>query len=212
MTINTAGQYFDIWTKDELDEIVSIMKNTPALVIRGNDCRGIDENNIEYYWFMEVVYSRLQKLFGDEIKPVFGMFLNETTPWGIHTDAYHCDKFPDRDPALSILIPYALDNSVDNLDRGFTLVFNETSRSNFSVMSELPDVTNDPSSAVTIYEEHLSHNPIDLVNKVTIKGIYPWVFGSVIYWDSLLLHDSNNFLRYGLHSKQAIVIHTYKDK
>lgn len=208
---DTAGQYFNIWTRDELDNIVSVMKEVPTLIISENECKGIDENHIEYYWFMEVVHKRLQGLFGENIKPVFGMFLNETTPWRIHTDAYHCAKFPDRESALSILMPYALDNDINNLDKGYTLVFNERIRSNEET-SELPDMSSDPNSAVNIYQEHLTHNSIDLVKKVTVKGIYPWVSGSVIYWDSLLLHDSNNFLRYGLHSKQAIVVHTYKDK
>jgi hypothetical protein len=76
----------------------------------------------------------------------------------------------------------------------------------------LPSSEDSANSAMNIYQEHLSHNTVELVKKVTVKGIYPWTFGSVIYWDSLLLHDSNNFLRYGLQSKQAIVIHTYRDK
>jgi hypothetical protein len=160
---------------------------------------------------MEIVYARLQKMFGTDVKPVFGMFLNETKPWGIHTDAYHCEKFPDRESALSILIPYTLDNSVDNLKCGFTLVFNERVRNNIEV-DLLPSSEDSANSAMNIYQEHLSHNTVELVKKVTVKGIYPWTFGSVIYWDSLLLHDSNNFLRYGLQSKQAIVIHTYRDK
>jgi hypothetical protein len=208
MTPNAAGQYFNIWTKDELDSIVEVMQEIPFTAIRNNQCRGIDENNVEYFWFIDTVYNRIQKLFDQDIKLVFGMLLHEEVPWGIHTDAYHCSKFPDRESALSILIPYSLDNSVENLDQGYTLVFNEWTTTNDSIL-QLPDQDN---SAVSIYQEHLSHNPLDVVKKLTVKGIYQWQLGSVIYWDSRLLHDSNNFLRYGLSSKQAIVIHTYRDK
>ena len=204
-----AGQYLDVWTQEELDEIVEVMKNNPALTIMKNECRGIDENNVEYYWFMEVVFKKLQALLGQDILPVFGMYLNETNPWGIHTDAYHCAKFPDKEPALSILIPLSLDDDKQNLDKGFTLVFNEFTNT-LEEMALLPDVSDREDSAVKIYEEHLTHNPIDIVKRVTVKGVYPWTQGSVIYWDSLLLHDSNNFIAKGMHSKQAIVVHTYK--
>lgn len=206
-----AGQYFNIWTKEELDDIVEVMKNNASLTIMQNECRGIDENHVEYYWFMEVVYKKLQQLFGKEIQPIFGMYLNETNPWGVHTDAYHCAKFPNREPALSILIPLSLDNSVDNLDKGFTIVFNEYAYDN-KHMLEMPNLSKEPNSAVNIHDEHLSHNSIESLSKLTVQGIYPWIFGSVIYWDSVLFHDSNNFLRYGLKSKQALVIHTYLPK
>jgi hypothetical protein len=63
-----------------------------------------------------------------------------------------------------------------------------------------------------LFEEHLSHNNKEVLKRVSLQEIYSWTFGSVIFWDSLLLHDSNNFLRYGLKSKQAIVIHTYRKK
>lgn len=205
---NDAGQLFDIWTKEELDEIVEVMKDIPSIDIYGNECKGIDENHVEYYWFMSVVYSKLSKLFDKDILPVFGMYLNETTPWGVHTDAYHCKKFNDREPALSILIPYSLDNDINNLDKGFTLVFNETLMSNDDI-ENLPDSY--PNS-LDLYDEYLSHNPIELMKKLSIKGVYPWKLGSVIYWNSCLLHDSNNFLRHGMTSKQALVVHTYRQK
>jgi hypothetical protein len=211
MIPNVAGQYFDIWTKDELDGIIKIMQEIPTLTIQNNQCRGIDENNVEYFWFIDTVYNKIQKLFGDDIHLVFGMLLHETNPWGIHTDAYHCSKFLDRESALSILIPYSLDNDIKNLNYGYTLIFNEWTNSNDDI-AKLDDKSNQTNSAVEIYQEHLTHNSLDVVKKLTVKDIYQWKLGSVIYWDSLLLHDSNNFLRYGMKSKQAIVMHTYRNK
>jgi hypothetical protein len=204
----TSGQIFNVWTKEELNEIVSVMQDLPIINILGNDCRGIDENHIEYYWFMSVVFEKISRLFDEEILPVFGMYLHETNPWKIHTDAYHCEKFEDREPAYSILIPYSLDNDVKNLDKGFTLVFNERLDSNNDIKN-LPEVQN---NSLNLFEEHLSHNNKEVLKRVSLQEIYSWTFGSVIFWDSLLLHDSNNFLRYGLKSKQAIVIHTYRKK
>jgi len=206
-----SGQYFNIWSKEELDEIVEVMKNNPSLTIMQNECRGIDEKHVEYYWFMEIVYKKIQELFGEEIQPIFGMYLNETNPWGVHTDAYHCANFPNRESALSILIPLSLDNSVDNLDKGYTIVFNECAYDNKHIPS-MPDMSAEENCAVKIHAEHLSHNSLESLKKLTVRGVYPWTFGSVIYWNSLLFHDSNNFLRYGLHSKQALVIHTYLPK
>lgn len=205
---NIAGQKFDIFTEAELDGWVEILKKAAPITVRGNDCYAVDENNMLNLWFQKKIFSRIQNLFGKEIKLQFGMFLNEIAPWMIHTDAYHVKPFLDRKPALSMLIPYTVDNRKDLVEKVHTLVFNEAVDDNDS-MDSLEDKSQDENSALLIYDRHLSHNRPERVAKLTVQGIYQWKLGSIIYWNSRNLHDSDNFLASGCHSKQAIVIHTY---
>lgn len=207
---NESGQIFDVFTIKEMDEIMSILgdldQNQELYDQRKNSCRGVDENHYEYHWFMYEVFGRIQKLLGEDLHLQFGMNLNEEDPWCVHTDSYHTKGFADREPAISMLVPYSLDHDLNNLKNGYTIVFNERALDNDDIL-DLPDQEN---SAMSIYQEHLSHNDPLKVKKLTVKDIFQWTPGSLIYWDSLLVHDSNNFLDLGMTSKQALVIHTYR--
>ena len=100
---------------------------------------------------------------------MFGMFLNETRPWGIHTDAYHCNEFIDRKPALSMLIPYSVDHNPDLIERVSTIVFDQIGDSNRSFETQFEkDQIEEANSAFKIYKSHLSHNSESLVKKLTI--------------------------------------------
>jgi hypothetical protein len=210
---STGGQLFDVFTKEEVDSWVEILKKAPPMLIRGNDCHGVDENHIMNPWFQKIIFSRIKNLLGQDLNLVFAMLLNENAPWSIHTDSYHCDGFENRIPALSILIPYSVDNDTSLVDCVRTIVFNERSNNNKTVLQELvDDKTDNINSASKIYEEHLSHNKIEFVNKLTVQGIYQWKANSLIYWDSFYLHDTDNFHKNGFKNKQAIVIHTYRQK
>lgn len=203
-----ADQQFDVFTEEELDNWVTTLKKTPPITVQGNDCHGVDEKNMYNPWFQKIIFSRIQDLFGKDIKLQFGMFLNEISPWRIHTDAYHVKDFVDRRPALSMLIPYTVDNRKDLVDKVHTVVFNEAVDANEKILL-LDDKSQDLNSALLIHEKHLSHNQVDRVAKLTVQGVYQWKVGSIIHWNSCNLHDSDNFIASGFHSKQAIVIHTY---
>ena len=213
--INAAGQLFDLFTSDEVEAWVDVMKKIPCQTYKGNDCHGIDENNIYNFWFQKTIFPIIQDLFGKDLKLIFGMLLDEKKPWKIHTDAYHVKDFKDRVPALSFLIPYSVDNNTKLVDCSRTIVFNELADDNTRYKeweTLLEDKINYPDSAASIAEQHLSHNSIELINKLTLQGVYQWKANSLIYWNSRNLHDSDNFLKNGYNSKQAIVIHTYKNR
>ncbi len=206
-----AGQLFNKFTSEEIEGWVKVLKRLPTLDVRDNLMSGVDENNIMHGWFLKYCFSKIQKIFGDDLNLIFGMFLKENTPWEIHTDAYHCNGFSDRIPAMSFLIPYDVDDDKDLVEKVHTIVFNECSRdNNKALLTE--DNTHLPNSAQLIYDQHLSHNSITTVNALTVQGVYKWKHNSIIYWDSMNYHDSDNFLKNGYKQKQAIVIHTYRNK
>ena len=209
-----GGQLFDVFEFEEIQKWTNTLANVPSLKIMHNDCHGVDENNIYNFWFQKIIFSRIKDLFGQHLKLVFGMLLNETKPWGIHTDAYHCDIFADRKPALSILIPYSVDYNPAWVDKTHTVIFDQVSDSNQDMAHVYTQTNKDhPRTACNIFQCHLSHNDnADLINALTVQGIYRWAQGSVIYWNSRNLHDSDNFVANGFTSKQAIVLHTFVPK
>ncbi len=208
-----AGQLFDVFNPEEIQSWVEVLSKIPAVKILDNDCHGVDEKNPYNFWFQKKIFSKIQSLFGHDLGLIFGMYLNETKPWGIHTDAYHCDKFADRKPALSMLIPCSVDHEPDLVERVSTIVFDQTSDGNQSLLAVCQqDQTDHDRSAIKIYQSHLSHNPESLVKRLTTQGMYQWKHNSIIYWNSTNLHDTDNFIANGFASKQAIVLHTFLPK
>lgn len=204
-----GGQELGLVDAKDLDEWVSVMRDLPKIHVMDNDCHGVDENNVYMMWFQKKIFSKIQNWFGQDLKLVFGMFLNENQPWGVHTDAIHVKDRPERAPAISFVIPYSVDHDPALVSKSSTIVFEQGGMDNPDIFA-LPDRDSDPNSALGIYQSHLSHNPIEEVKKLTIQGIYQWHPGSIIYWNSLYFHDSDNFLANGFQNKQALVMHTYR--
>ena len=48
-------------------------------------------------------------------------------------------------------------------------------------------------------------------DKTTVLDEIKWELGDLIWFDSGIWHDSNDFLSDGFESKQGLVIHTYVD-
>jgi hypothetical protein len=112
---------------------------------------------------------------------------------------------------MSFLFPYSVDNNKQLVDQTRTIVFNESmSYNSESELLALEDKTAQADSASLIHDQYLSHNSPAITNKLTVNGVYQWQHNSLIYWNSRNLHDSDNFLKNGYKSKQAIVIHTYR--
>lgn len=202
--MSDCGQLLNLWSKEEIADIIKVMKMEPKLTINHNDMYSIDQKNPRYHWFNYYVYDRIQNIF-PECNLIFGMLLNETVPWKIHTDAYHANNI-NKPIGKSFLIPCSLDNDESLINDGYTIIFNETANSQDEV-ENLPIIQN---NSLSIYDTYLSHNESDLVKKVSLKKILQWEVGSLLYWDSSLVHDSNNFLKLGRLSKQALVLHTHK--
>jgi len=208
-----ADQIYNFVTEDELSLWTKALYSTDAMTITNNDCHGVSEKHMLYNWFVTNVFEKIKiALNDDKLKVTFGMYLNETNPWGIHTDAYHVQEYPNRRTALSFLMPLAVDNDQSLVTKSRTIVFNESGNTNDKIeIHQFTDKTNMPTSAVSIYNKHLSHNKLDTVKKFTIQGEYQWKRGSLIWWDGNYFHDTDNFIANGYTSKQAIVIHTYYD-
>ena len=209
MTI--AGQIQNFASEDELQLWATALNSANPQTILENDCHGVNEDHMLYDWFVTNVFEKIKiALNDDKLKVTFGMYLNETKPWGIHTDAYHVQEYPNRRTALSFLMPLAVDNDQSLVTKSRTIVFNESGNTNDTI-DQFTDNTNMPTSAVSIYNKHLSHNKLKTVKKFTVQGEYQWKRGSLIWWDGTYFHDSDNFIANGYTSKQAIVIHTYYD-
>jgi hypothetical protein len=218
--MSIAGQVQNFASDRELEKWSLATKTASSISVKDNAMNALGQGHVLYDWFLEDCFSRVKTAIGDDkIKLIFSMFLNEITPWGIHTDSYHTSKFPDRKSAISCLIPISIDNDPLLCNKSHTIIFNEANRdyvpcsmtSKTWDYSNMPDTTDLPNSAVNIYDKHLSHNKPEVVKRLTVQGEYQWARGSLIWWDSLNFHDSDNFLANGITSKQALVLHTYYD-
>lgn len=219
--MTNAGQVYNFASDRELEKW-SLATNTANSISdkEDNAMSTLGQGHVLYDWFLEDCFSKVKAAIGNnKIKLIFSMLINEVTPFGIHTDSYHTLKFPNRKAAISLLIPLSVDNDPLKCNQTHTIIFNEANREYAPRtmtgktwdFTSLPDTTDLPDSAVNIYNKHLSHNKPDLVKHLTIQGEYQWARGSLIWWDSINFHDSDNFLANGFTSKQALVLHTYYD-
>lgn len=209
MTI--AGQIQNFATEEELALWTTALTSANSHTIKDNDCHGVSEDHILYDWFVANCFEKIKSVMDDDkLKVMFGMYLNETKPWKIHTDAYHVQEYSNRETAISFLMPLMVDNTTSLVTKSRTIVFNEYGKNN-NLDKMTVDTSLLPNSAVHIHSEHLSHNRLDKVKKFTVYDQYQWQRGSLIWWDGNYFHDTDNFIANGYNSKQAIVIHTYYD-
>lgn len=215
-----AGQIQDFATEDQLHEWSFALSKTDAIKIKNNDCHGVGEDHVFYTWFMDNIFNNIKKVMADPyLVPTFGMYLNETKPWGIHTDGYHVYNNPNRKTAVSFLMPLSVDNNPELASSAHTIVFDQSSDSitirddvatyNSNAISSLVNTSDSPHSAVHIHDKHLSHNVREDIEKMTVQGVYQWTRGSLIWWKGNYFHDTDNFIANGFTSKQALVIHSH---
>lgn len=213
-----SGEFPNLFSESEMDYLVSCMMHLDPILIQDNICKGINEDHFLYQWFDQNCFSRIKHHIGHEARLVFGMYLEEHDMWNVHTDAYHCDAYHDRIPYLSMIIPYSVDNRKDLVTHSSTIIFNESSDDfappgdSKNWYSALKSRQTPANNAMSHFESDLSHNDASIIKKLTLQKAYKWSLGSVIYWKSTLFHDSDNFKKNGHVSKEAIVLHTYKDK
>jgi hypothetical protein len=142
----------------------------------------------------------------------FGSYLNEVTPWNLHSDYYHKSI---GDPYMAFLIPISVDDDMGQVEKTNTIVFNEQdtyvddSAKHRSWSRQQWKINRTLKKNNAVNEKLLSHLPMEDLECLTIHTIANWKFGSVIYWDERHLHCSDNFVDNGVRSKQALVIHTY---
>jgi len=125
------------------------------------------------------------------------MVLVEFIPLAIHTDWPNNN---DKNPASVMLIPY-------ETCKANTLIFNEQGTTNSAgMLDNYPIVENHIDE--TTYDQYLSHQKWNKVQKLSLYEIYKWQHGTGVIWDRRKLHCSDNFLKNGVTTKIALTIFT----
>ncbi len=193
-----AGQLLDIFTRDELINLLQILTKLPDRKNRDEFrayTNGFQTKDFVYPAIDKLVIKKIETVLGIKINLLHGMLLKEEKPWEIHTDYVK----GDNNPGLAILIPL----NIEELDT-HTVVFNEQcldSFENFILTNKKLE-----NNAKDLYNNLCSHETVDRLEYVSLLSAYNWRSGSMIYWDRKLLHSSDNFLQNGIKQKLALVL------
>lgn len=195
---NSCGKIDNFFTVDQLHHMVNVFKQLDPVDGKSNDCFGIDKNHKAYLWFNKIVLKPIANQFNPDLKLIFGMFLDCVEPFDLHHDL---KDIPDSNGEhfLSFLIPYSVNNDTALCNKVSTVIFNESFPSDHVLEN----------NTSYMHENTIDHISKDVAYRITLKENLVWSLGSLCWWDSHLLHVSNNFRKDGYKSKQAIVIHTY---
>lgn len=200
-----AGQFFDVFTSDELGLISKFLDKVPPQISHDNYHNGFSKSENIYPIVEKLVISKLDRVFGRKINPHHLVALKEVRPLGIHTDRFKGDEHPE----LAIIIPLTKPTEITH-----TVVFEQSSTKVATLAEFVTDTTNKKveNNAKDLYTNLCSHiNPPELLEYVSLKGAYRWLPGSVIFFDRNLFHCSDNFIDNGLDHKRAFVIFTTLD-
>jgi hypothetical protein len=195
---NSCGQIDNFFTVDQLHDMVKVFRQLDPVDGKNNDCFGIDRNHKAYLWLNKVLLKPIANQFNPELKLIFAMLLDCTEPFDLHHDLKDIPD-PNGKHFLSFLVPYSVNNDTTLCNQVSTVIFNESFPHDHVVEN----------NASNLHENTISHISKDATYNITLKENLVWSLGSLCWWDSHLLHVSNNFLKNGYSSKQAIVIHTY---
>lgn len=195
---DSCGKINNFFTVEQLDHIVSVFRKLDPVDGSNNDCFGIDKKHKAYLWFNKVVLSSIANKFNPNLKLIFAMLLDCVEPFDIHHDLKEIPESGGKH-FLSFLIPYSVNEDKKLCSKASTLIFNE----------HIPAEYNIENNVSNLYDNIISHVSKEKTYKITLKENLTWDLGSLCWWDSKLLHVSNNFLKDGYKSKQAIIIHTY---
>lgn len=202
----------NVISHNDIDYWVHVMSKFNAVSTYDSFYKGIDENHVAFAWLNNVVFAKIKSVMPelpDNLGILFGMYLEENTPFRPHSDAYHAVP-RNKKPAYSILVPISTDYDRSKVSNTSTVIFNEElvcyHQELEPLMYELPDlnVLDDE-----FCDRYLSHESRLLTRKLSLAGVFNWKFGSIVAWQAPLIHSSDNFIANGATSKQAIVLHTY---
>lgn len=201
---NSCGKIDQFFNLNQLNNFVQIFKKVDSNNGEGNDCYGIDQNHLAYPWLKTSLLQPIAEQFNPDLKLIFAMLLNCVEPFPIHNDI---KEIPEKNGQhfLSFLIPYSVDNDISKCSHASTLIFNES----YNQVRDHPPYDIIENNASDLFEEKISHVPKETTYAVSLKEELIWSPGDLCWWDSQLLHVSNNFIKDGFSSKQGIVIHTY---
>jgi hypothetical protein len=210
-----SGKIDRVFTSEDLKYFRKYFENLNQrkIVNGGNSFTGVSPDHQLYSWFEKRIFSCILP-FIDPCRVLFASYLNEVDPWVVHSDYYH--KL-HGEPYLALLIPLTVDHGDQATNKTHTVIFNEqdtyvSTRNKDKIWEPIEWLNNrtikNP-NAVEYYKDYLSHLDIEELEYLTVQNVLSWELGSVLFWDERQLHCSDNFLKQGLKSKQALVIHTY---
>lgn len=200
---NSCGQIKEFCSITQLQKIVETFNRLTTTDGSGNNCFGIDQKHFAYPWLNVSLLQSLREQFNPDLKLIFAMLLDCVKPFPIHNDF---KEIPEANGKhfLSFVIPYSVDNDISKCQYASTLIFNESYEDLNNLSTHHVD-----NNFSEFHEEKISHVPKETTYAVSLKKELVWSSGDLLWWDSQLLHVSNNFLKNGHKSKQGIVIHTY---
>lgn len=198
-----ADQLVNVFTQEELVTLSKFLDKVPDQLSEGNYHNGFTKTDIIYPILKKLVIDKLEKVLNRQVNLYHGVALNEVKPLRIHNDYAKGNTVSD----LTIVIPL---NKSDEITH--TVVFNQESTTVKTIQEYAVVNKKLENNAKNLYNNLCSHiSPADLLEYVSVKGIYQWIPGSVIYFESKLFHCSDNFLINGLAGKRAFVIFTTLD-
>jgi len=205
--VGTGGIIENVFSYEEMDKWKSFFEKIPPYISeresQGNILHCVTEKHAVYKWFEAKVFKQLQDLLHADMRTVIAFYSSIDTAWEAHTDNYHQLPEGAQRYCMSILIPYSVDNDKNKTNLAHTVLFNELYINDQLIENQNPvrDFDLDP-----YLTDHIRNR--DLLNKLTPRTVLHWSPGSVIYWDTNLMHCSGNFGN-SYNDKQAFVIHTY---
>jgi len=219
LNLKISGKEDNFWSEKELIYINNYLSRLPNFTktkYNTISVGGITSDHPLYNWFIKNVFSKIQKVFGKNLRFTFGEFLFETSPVTLHSDYFFKSQYKNKnEPYMTFLIPIAVNNDYKQVEKTNTIIFNEIDTVDDNIDGDWPDYS--WKSDRTIKKNNVLETCYDLVSHIeredleclTLREILNWKEGSLLYWDSKLLHCSDNFLLKDVKSKSAIVIHTH---
>jgi len=208
----SAGVICNFFNSEKLDSIQMIMRKFDATEPKaGGWCCGLDKHHKAYPWFNKMMLQPLREAFHPKLDLIFGMLLHSTKPFGVHSDHFKLDV-PGKQ-FKSFLIPINVDGKITDINDAKTIIFDQIDEyAKLSVnptKDQLPEIIPSDDSAISIWSDDLTHIPKESAKVLSVKLSATWHQTDLIYWDSLLLHTSNDFLAKNHIYKECLVMHTF---
>lgn len=155
-----------------------------------------------YRAIADILEPRFQQYFGNNISLDTTHILNSYVPYGIHTDVMSANFDPNsgRTAAWTFIIPLADSNSN-------TVVFKQQHET-IKTLDAWIEATGATPHTIddNLHSRYLSHvDRLDL-RYLDVETIFPWRQGDLFATDRRKFHTSDNFARYRMKGKRAIVI------
>lgn len=148
----------NIFTTDQLNEWKNVFKlNTITKTSNGDNCWGIDKKCLSYNWYKKTVMPVFQIFFQKPLKLIFASYIDCDETFPIHTDI---KPLPDNEHgkhAVSILVPFTIDNKFENFNLISTNMFDKKEKKIYELKWE--------SNSFIWWDSHVHHASSDYKSK-----------------------------------------------